>query len=155
MALDTLLKDAPPLAGMKFVHWYDKPLTKLSAPLPELMDRKKRDIMERKGDKEDENNDKNSKKRAAPPRYDEAFRAGAVRMVTEQGRPSKEVAQELGICIDTLRSWLKAAGVQMGQADRQNRNARRERELEAEVRALRKKLVEKDEVFELLKNPSA
>ena len=26
-----------------------------SAPLPELMDRKKRDIMERKGDKEDEN----------------------------------------------------------------------------------------------------
>ena len=76
---------------------------------------------------------------------------GAVRMVTEQGRPSKEVAQELGICIDTLRSWLKAAGVQMGQADRQNRNARRERELEAEVRALRKKLAEKDEVIELLK----
>lgn len=96
-------------------------------------------------------NDKNSKKRAAPPCYDEAFRAGAVRMVTEQGRPSKEVAQELGICIDTLRSWLKAAGVQMGQADRQNRNARRERELEAEVRALRKKLAEKDEVIELLK----
>ena len=61
------------------------------------------------------------------------------------------VAQELGICIDTLRSWLKAAGVQMGQADRQNRNARRERELEAEVRALRKKLAEKDEVIELLK----
>ena len=27
----------------------------VSAPLPELMDRKKRDIMERKGDKEDEN----------------------------------------------------------------------------------------------------
>ena len=26
-----------------------------NAPLPELMDRKKRDIMERKGDKEDEN----------------------------------------------------------------------------------------------------
>ena len=51
----------------------------------------------------------------------------------------------------TLRSWLKAAGVQMGQADRQNRNARRERELEAEVRALRKKLAEKDEVIELLK----
>ena len=30
VALDTLLKDAPPLAGMKFVHWYDKPLTKPS-----------------------------------------------------------------------------------------------------------------------------
>ena len=31
------------------------PTSRVSAPLPELMDRKKRDIMERKGDKEDEN----------------------------------------------------------------------------------------------------
>ena len=46
-----------------------------------------------------------------PPRYDEAFKAGAVRLVTEQHRPAKEVAAELGICIDTLRSWLMAAGV--------------------------------------------
>ena len=30
-------------------------LPEVIAPLPELMDRKKRDIMERKGDKEDEN----------------------------------------------------------------------------------------------------
>ena len=35
------------LGGQKFL--------KGIAPLPELMDRKKRDIMERKGDKEDEN----------------------------------------------------------------------------------------------------
>lgn len=28
VALDNLLKDAPVLAGMKFVHWYDKPLSK-------------------------------------------------------------------------------------------------------------------------------
>jgi transposase len=34
----------------------------------------------------------------------EAFKAGAVRMVTEQGRPSREVAAKLGVCIDTLRS---------------------------------------------------
>ena len=70
---------------------------------------------------------------------------------TEQGRPSTEVAKELGICIDTLRSWLKAAGVQAGQADRQNRDSRRTRELEAEVRALRKQLAEKDEVIDVLK----
>ena len=77
------------------------------------------------------------RKHPAPPRYDEAFKAGAVRMVTEQGRPSREVAAELGICIDTLRSWLKAAGAPSpGQADRQNRDARRLRELEAEIRAL-------------------
>lgn len=37
VALDTLLKDAPPLAGMKFVHWYDKPLAKQSLdPLPPI-----------------------------------------------------------------------------------------------------------------------
>ena len=87
------------------------------------------------------------RKHPAPPRYDEAFKAGAVRMVTEQGRPSREVAAELGICIDTLRSWLKAAG----QADRQNRDARRLRELETEIRALRKKLEEKDGVIDILK----
>ena len=63
------------------------------------------------------------KKRIAPPRYDEAFKGGAIRMVTEQGRPSTEVANELGICIDTLRSWLKAAGVQAGQADRRTGTA--------------------------------
>ena len=66
------------------------------------------------------------RKHTAPPRYDEAFKAGAVRMVTEQGRPSREVAEELGICIDTLRSWLKAAGApSLGQTDRQNRDAKR------------------------------
>jgi len=91
------------------------------------------------------------KKGIAPPRYDEAFKAGAVRLVTEQGRPSREVARELGICVDTLRSWLKAAGVQPSQTDRQNREARRMRELEAEVRALRKQLSEKDEVIDVLK----
>ena len=92
------------------------------------------------------------RKQTAPPRYDEAVKAGAVRMVIEQGRPSREVAKELGICIDTLRSWLKAAGAPTpGQADRQNRDAKRLRELEAENRALRKKLEEKDEAIDILK----
>ena len=73
-------------------------------------------------------------------------------MVTEQGRPSKEVAAELGICRDTLRNWLKAAGEPSpGQADRQNRDAKRARELEAENRALCKQLAEKEEVIEILK----
>ena len=73
-------------------------------------------------------------------------------MVTEQGRPSREVAKELGICIDTLRSWLKNAGAPSpGQADRQNREARRMRELEAEVRTLRKQIEEKNEVIDVLK----
>ncbi len=94
---------------------------------------------------------KKAKKGIPPPRYDEAFKAGAVRLVTEQGRQPTEVAKELGICIDTLRSWLKASGIQMGQASRQNREQQRIRELEAEVRALRKQLGEKEEVIDVLK----
>lgn len=93
-----------------------------------------------------------NKKGVTPRRYDEKFKEGAIRLVTEQGRPSKEVAAELGICIDTLRNWLKAAGEPSpGQADRQNRDAKRARELEAENRALRKQLAEKEEVMEILK----
>ncbi len=98
---------------------------------------------------------KKTKKGTPPPRYDEAFKAGAVRLVTEQGRQPVEVAKELGICIDTLRSWLKASGIQMGQASRLNREQQRIRELEAENRALRKQLGEKEEVIDVLKNPSA
>lgn len=94
---------------------------------------------------------KKAKKGTPPPRYDEAFKTGAVRLVTEQGRQPTEVAKELGICIDTLRSWLKASGVQMGQASRLNREQQRIRELEAEVRTLRKQLGEKEEVIEVLK----
>ena len=74
-----------------------------------------------------------------------------MRLVTEQGRQPTEVAKDLGICLDTLRSWLKASGVQMGQASRQNREQQRIRELETELRGLRKQLGEKDEVIDILK----
>ena len=98
-----------------------------------------------------EDNSMPIKKGTMPPRYDEAFKAGAVKMVTEQGRSVKEVASELGICIDTLRSWLKRAGFQPSSLTRQNREDARLRELEAENRALRKRLAEKDEVIAVLK----
>lgn len=91
------------------------------------------------------------KKGTMPPRYDEAFKAGAVKMVTEQGRPVKEVASELGICTDTLKSWLKRSGFQPSSVAHQNREDNRRRELEAELRLLRKQLAEKDEVIAVLK----
>ena len=119
------------------------------APIPKLTDRKKSRKLESKGAHAME--EKKMKKRTAPPRYDDAFKAGAVRLVTEQGRQPVEVAKELGICIDTLRSWLKASGVQMGQVSKQNREQKRIRELEAENRSLRKQLGEKDEVIDVLK----
>ncbi len=74
-----------------------------------------------------------------------------MRLVTEQERQPTEAAKELGICIDTLRSWLKASGIQLGQASRQNREQQRIRELEAEARTLRKQLGEKEEVIDVQK----
>ena len=78
------------------------------------------------------------RKHEAPPRYDAAFKEGAIRLVTQEGRPMREVAQELGVCVDTIRNWLRAAGIQPTETERQNRMDRRQRDLEAENRALRK-----------------
>lgn len=91
------------------------------------------------------------KKGTPPPRYDEAFKAGAVKMVMEQGLSMRSVASDLGICIDTLRSWVRACGSDPSSIERCNRDNHRQRELEAEVRALRKQLAEKDEVISVLK----
>ena len=78
------------------------------------------------------------RKQKTPPRCDAALKEVAVRLVTQEGRPMREVAQELGVCVDTIRSWLRAAGIQPTETERQNRMDRRQRDLEAENRALRK-----------------
>ena len=115
----------------------------LFAPIPDLPDRKTICIMERGNEKCQPKNE-NTQRRRVTMRPSRRGQCG--------WSPSREVAAELGICIDTLRSWLKAAGAPSpGQADRQNRDARRLRELEAEIRALRKKLEEKDGVIDILK----
>ena len=86
-----------------------------------------------------------------PRRYDDAFKAGAVRMVTEQGRQPSEVARELGICVDTLRTWLKASDSLSGQTTPPSQEQQRIRELEAELKSLRKQLMEKEEAIDVLK----
>ena len=94
----------------------------LSCPHPILKDRKAFVITERTGGK------KGKEKRDRAPRYDEKFKEGVIRLITERGRPSKEVAAELGICLDTLRNGLKAAGAPSpGQAGRQNREAKKDK----------------------------
>ena len=67
--------------------------------------------MEQKGDNTMEQ--QKNKKGTASPRYDDVFKAGAIRIVTEQKRNPKEVAQDSGIYIDTLRNWLKLSGIEM------------------------------------------
>lgn len=68
------------------------------------------------------------------------FRAQAVRQVIEFSRPRREVAADLGINVDTLRTWLKRArdeGIEM--ASNQDSDA------EAEVRRLRAELKQRDD----------
>ncbi len=55
-------------------------------------------------------------------RYPEEFRIEAVKQVTDRGRPVAEVAQALGVSIDSLYGWLKryqvsepARSAQVGQ----------------------------------------
>ena len=86
-----------------------------------------------------------------PRRYNSEFKAGAVRLVVEQGRPRKEVAAELGICDDSLKNWMKAAGVVPAATEVINREARRIKELEAQLREARKQIAEKEDTITILK----
>jgi len=90
-------------------------------------------------------------KKKAPPRYDAAFKEGAVKLVTESGRQPKEVADELGISVTSLRDWLRLSGVSPKEAGRSNKDAKRIKELEAQLRESRKREAEKDEVINVLK----
>ena len=83
--------------------------------------------------------------------YDDTFKVGAMRLVTEQGRQLVKVAKELETCIDTLRSWLKTAGIQMGQVSRINRDRQRIRKLEAEFNSLRKQICGKEKAIDIIK----
>ena len=89
-----------------------------------------------------------NKKGSAPPRYDEEFKKGAMALVTEKGMPLKSAAKDLGICPDTLRSWLNASGCKPAEVAKQHRADSRQKELEAEIKKLRKQLAEKDEVID-------
>ena len=102
-------------------------------------------------------------KKKVPPRYDAAFKEGAVKLVTEAGRQPKEVADDaigfelcskLGISVTSLRDWLKLSGVSPKEAGRSNKDAKRIRELEAANRELKKQVTEKDEVIAVLKKSS-
>jgi transposase len=77
---------------------------------------------------------------AAPRKYPDELRERAVRLVFESERPIAQVARDLGVHKEALRSWVRQAEADAGQ--RQDRLATGERErlreLERENRELRK-----------------
>ena len=60
------------------------------------------------------------------------------------------LTQKLGICADSLKTWLKNAKVLPQTASAQNKDIQRLKDLEAENKALRKALAEKTEAVEIL-----
>lgn len=90
------------------------------------------------------------KKGVPIPRYEESFKLGAVKLVVENGRSPKEVADELGVHVDTIKSWLKSSGYST-KIHKEKADNKKVRELESEVKSLKKQLEKKNEVIEVLK----
>lgn len=77
------------------------------------------------------------------PPYPRQFRAEAVRLVRESGKPMAQIARDLGVSVESLRNWTRQAEIDAGEREglttaereeltrlrRENRILREEREI--------------------------
>jgi transposase len=82
-------------------------------------------------------------------RYDDEFKASAVKMVVEKGRAISEVSKDLGVSQPALRRWVKAS------TEPADATTRRLAELEAENKKLKKQLENAKDTVEVLKKSVA
>ena len=82
-------------------------------------------------------------RKRGPKRFTEEFRREAVRLVTESERSVKELGEELGVSVTTLRNWMRVVPTakqtsqgrvlsleeQVRQLKRENERLREEREI--------------------------
>ena len=69
--------------------------------------------------------------------FSESFKAGAVKLVVEQGQTIAKAAKELGISESALHRWVKAEAVERGKAPGLTASEKQEiRELKRRVQVL-------------------
>jgi len=82
-------------------------------------------------------------------RYDDEFKASAVKLVLEKDRTISAVAKDLGISQPALRRWVKAS------TEPEDATTKRLAELEAENKKLKKQLDNANDTVEILKKSVA
>jgi transposase len=88
--------------------------------------------------------------------YTTAFRAQAVRLCEESGRPIADVAKDLDVTYQTLYGWMKKAGKTKRSSDGPSSSKTQPKEtLEQEVRRLRRELDEANLERAFLKKAAA
>jgi transposase len=86
-----------------------------------------------------------------PSKYSPEFKRDAVALVRTTGRPTNQVARELGLSHETLRSWVKQDRVDHGQgAPGELTSSERE-----ELRSLRRQVKELEAEREILRRAAA
>jgi len=81
-------------------------------------------------------------------RYGKEFKLDAIRLVNE-GRKAKDVAEDLGVCYQTLMNWIKK------DEERKIPELCRIKELEALLKEKEKRIEDLEETTEILKKAAA
>ena len=82
-------------------------------------------------------------------RYSEEFKQGAIKLVLENKQSIAEACRNLGVSRNAMERWLAA------EADSHDDDKVRMRQMEAEIRQLRKEKEDLEDTVEILKKAAA